>query len=902
MAGKAEMALILSLVDQVTKTASKVKGDLEDVGKASQGSQLSLTSLGTGLLKLGAVGVAAGIAGVVAGVTAIGGAAFAAGMQYDDAMDTIAVSTGATGAELDALGDDFEAVFTSIPVDAETAAGVIGELNKTLGVTGDQLVDLAAPLSEASRMLGGDATANAKRFGQAMNAWKVDAEDAPLVLDMLFVATQKSGVGFDALTDAVTKYGPQLRALGFSLTDSVALLTAMEKSGIDSATAMMGLQFAAKSFVAAGVPLDKGLSDVITKIQGAGSETEALAIGMEVFGSRGALPMVDAIRAGTFSIDDLTTALNGAEGAIMATADATADFPEKLQVLKNTAATALAPLGVAMMDTLTLLVERFTPAFMVLVGFLTDNFMPIIQQVADAIGLVLAGDLQGAIASMFGEDVAAKVMTFLDGVRQVWAFIQENLEPILAGLGAIIAAVVIPAFVSWAAAAIPAAVATIAAAAPIILLVAAIGAAVALLVKAWKEDWGGIQEKTAAVVDWIKGAVEAFLTVIRAWWDEHGAAIIATVTGLWETVKNAFVTAFEWVKGLVEKALAAIRAWWDEHGDQVIATIVGLWETVKGAFDTAVTWISDLIQRVVAAWQAWWAEYGGNVEAIFRAAWDSVKTIFETVIGVIQNVFKAFKAAFQGDWRGFGEYLRAAWDILWAGIRRVLENAWTIITNYVQVVVGTLTGIWDKLKGTLERVWSQLWENIRTALSKAWDGLVAFIREMPGKIMRFFTETDWGQVGKDIISGIVNGLSAAGNAIKDKLMDFARGAWDAIKGFFGINSPSTLMMGAGRNIMQGMEQGILAAGADTLGSIQGLIGQIGGAAMQPALPSASLVAPARTGVPSGGYVQGYSREAVQQLFEMNAASITMPLAAAIAQRLRGDDEAEMSGTLRALGA
>lgn len=109
-------------------------------------------------------------------------------MQYDDAMDTIAVSTGATGAELDALGDDFEAVFTSIPVDAETAAGVIGELNKTLGVTGDQLVDPGVPLSEASRMLGGDRYGQRKGVRPGHERLEGDAEDAPLVLDMLFVA------------------------------------------------------------------------------------------------------------------------------------------------------------------------------------------------------------------------------------------------------------------------------------------------------------------------------------------------------------------------------------------------------------------------------------------------------------------------------------------------------------------------------------------------------------------------------------------------------------------------------------------------------------------------------------------------------------------------------------------
>ncbi|HSV29709.1 MAG TPA: hypothetical protein VLL76_09115, partial [Candidatus Omnitrophota bacterium] len=80
-----------------------------------------------------------------------------------------------------------------------------------------------------------------------------------------------------------------------------------------------------------------------------------------------------------------------------------------------------------------------------------------------------------------------------DAFLAVTGFIEENAAPILAALAAMLLAVVVPAFVTWAGAAIAAAGATIAAMAPVVLPILAIGAAVALLVKAWEKDWGGIR-------------------------------------------------------------------------------------------------------------------------------------------------------------------------------------------------------------------------------------------------------------------------------------------------------------------------------------------------------------------------------------------------------------------------
>jgi len=873
---KAEMALILSLVDEVTKTAKSIKGDLADVGKEAQGLKGHMADLGKGIAGLGAKAVLGGVALAATAFVALGAMALKAGSTIDSAMDSIAISTGATGDDLKGLGKDFETVFKAIPIGAETAAGVIGELNKTVGLTGRALTDIATPLAEASRMLGTDAAGSAHAFGQAMNAWKVEAKDAPGVLDMLFTASQKSGVGFDTLIQSVTDFGPTLRGMGFSITESAALLASLEKAGIPAATAMAGLRKAAVDITEAGEPLAVGLQTIIGKIQGADSATAALELGMAVFGTKAALPMVEAIRSGTFSLGDMTAALSGTEGAILAASQATQDWPEKLEILKNKATVALAPIGLGFMDIVSKILDSLMPTFDRVSLFLADTVAPAFAILAQAIGMALGGDVQGALEAVFGAATTAKIMAVVDAIGQMWGWLSQNWQPVLAGL----AAIVVVAFGAWAAAAIPAAIATMAAMAPVILVCAAISLAVGLLVAAWTRDWGGIQEKTAAVVGWIQETVGAFLGLLRGWWSDHGEAVKGTVSGMWEGVKSGFSAALDWVKGVVSGALNAIKAWWQEHGDAV--------------------------RSVVASFMA------------------GIQTVIDTVFGFIRGIFAAFKLAFQGDWYGFGQKLRETWDALWAGVKLAFEQFKTALLGIWNVLKSTFGEAWERLKTTITETWNRLWADVRNALETAWEGLLKFIKALPGKIMAFFTETDWAQVGKDIIQGIVNGLQAMGHAIIDKIMEFIKAAWDAIRGFFGLSSPSRLMFGAGRNIMLGLAEGIGRSGGRALDALQNVMGEMGAAVLSGTLPPLGMASqpigygqygaaqhsPApQSGGDGGsgggrdsGMVQWYSREALEQLFAMNAASITIPLAAAIAERLHGNDEDEMAGTLRALSA
>jgi hypothetical protein len=104
--------------------------------------------------------------------------------------------------------------------------------------------------------------------------------------------------------------------------------------------------------------------------------------------------------------------------------------------------------------------------------------------------------------------------------------------------------------------------------------------------------------------------------------------------------------------------------------------------------------------------------------------------IFEFFKTQITTLFAAFALAFEGDWQGFGEKLREYWDTAWAAIQAIGETVWTAIQT-------------------------------------------------------FFTETDWGAVGKAILEGVAKGITDAVGGLIEAAKNAAKAAYDAAMGFIG---------------------------------------------------------------------------------------------------------------------
>ena len=87
--------------------------------------------------------------------------------------------------------------------------------------------------------------------------------------------------------------------------------------------------------------------------------------------------------------------------------------------------------------------------------------------------------------------------------------------------------------------------------------------------------------------------------------------------------------------------------------------------------------------------------------------------------------------------------------------------------------------------------------------------IAAKAQEVISTVKNKFAQFDWAGIGRDIITGIVNGIKSAAASIGSALTEAASSAYNAAKNFLKIGSPSKLFAdGIGKWIPAGIAQGI----------------------------------------------------------------------------------------------
>jgi len=287
-----------------------------------------------------------GVAMAAGGLTLAAGAAAKLGQEYQEATNTIAAGTGATGEQLEGLTQSFKDVWATVPQDAATVSAAIADINTEMGLQGAALEDVTKAFLDVSRAMGEEAGPMIKSVADAMLAFGVPAEDTRLQLDKLTTVSQAVGVPMSALASTIVKFGPQLQTMGLSLDEATALVGNMEAAGLSASKMMPGLNTAVQKLAKEGVTdISAGLMEMISNIENAETDTEALAIATDNFGAGAGVRFKNAIDKGVFSLDDMLAAMANSEGKVADLGAATLTMSDKFDVLKNRVKGTLVPIG-----------------------------------------------------------------------------------------------------------------------------------------------------------------------------------------------------------------------------------------------------------------------------------------------------------------------------------------------------------------------------------------------------------------------------------------------------------------------------------------------------------------------------------------------------------------------------
>ena len=573
-----------------------VKADAKNAIKGLDDVEHKASKLGSAF---GTMGKAAAIGFAAVGTAAVGAGVglFKLGQSFDDAFDTIAVGTDATGQNLKDLEKTFKTVFTSVPTDMGKASKAVADLNTRTGATGPTLEKLTATMLEMTRITGGDLETNITSVTRLMGDWGIKNEAGAATMDKLFTASQATGIGIDKLSSQMVQFGAPLRQLGFGFDTSVALLAKFEKEGVNAELVMGSLRIALGKMAREGEPAEETLNRTIEAIKNAGSTSEANALALELFGARAGPDMAAAIREGRFAVDDLVAMMGDTEGAILQTADSTADFGEKFSLMKARVMVGLEPMATATLDAMTRMADYLLKNGPVWIAWYQENIKPTVDQIV--VGLTqFARDASQAI-QQFVIFATPYLVAFAQEARkqflQFKAYYESDLKPAFDNIVIAVKYVVDKFKENW-----DSIKPVITAVAQIVnTQLGVVRDVIAMIVDILQGDWKGAWENAKQIVtgmlqgikdnfDLFWSAMKAFIAIALAFGKDLAQGLFDGITEIWT---RWIVPFFQNLPRHIGDFFAGAAGWLYDIGK---AIITGLWDGMKAAWGEVSGWVGGL--------------------------------------------------------------------------------------------------------------------------------------------------------------------------------------------------------------------------------------------------------------------------------------------------------------------
>ena len=272
---------------------------------------------------------------LMSGIVAVTTALNKMGEAVNKATAEIVKGTGKIGNDLRALETTAkDAMLQGVGGSAQEAGKIIANLNTRFGATGKEAVALADSFDQLSHVMGVSASDSVNSVADAIKKWGMSTSETIPLLDKLTVASQESGASFDSLLSGLTSGQAIFSQLGMSITDSIAFLSSLSAEGISTESAMTGLRTAIAKFANDNENASQGLARVTDEIRNATSQTEAMRIATETFGTRAGAEMLRILQSESGAVADLRQKLDEATGALARTDEASRTASDAWQDLK----------------------------------------------------------------------------------------------------------------------------------------------------------------------------------------------------------------------------------------------------------------------------------------------------------------------------------------------------------------------------------------------------------------------------------------------------------------------------------------------------------------------------------------------------------------------------------------
>lgn len=257
-----------------------------------------------------------------------------------------------------------------------------------------------------------------------------------------------------------------------------------------------------------------------------------------------------------------------------------------------------------------------------------------------------------------------------------------------------------------------------------------------------------------------------------------------------------------------DEAVAGLDAFGDTIDNLKTAFLGSFGETIADFLPNIQALINKLIELPK------WIKENSTLLTIIGIA---IATV--TVLVIAYNIQQAIATATTGIWAVVAGTAAISTTALGAAFAFLVSPIGLVILAIGALIVAgvLLYKNWDAIKET----YIIAWDAITSTVSKAVDGIKNAFDTIPSfidKVISWFQRLPDAMldIGKNIVSGIWNGITGMANWLWDKVKGFIKGIVDGIKGALGINSPSKVLAD---EVGKYMAQGIGIGFENEMGSV-----------------------------------------------------------------------------------
>lgn len=323
-------------------------------------------------------------------------------------------------------------------------------------------------------------------------------------------------------------------------------------------------------------------------------------------------------------------------------------------------------------------------------------------------------------------------------------------------------------------------------------------------------DYVEMQGIAGAAEKEMSSTISGSVTQMKAAWDNflNGSG---SPEALAETITNVLRNISTVIKQLAPNILQGLADLLKELLPQAISLIFELLPLLLDAVTQLIDQLLDGLKN----------NPGKLAETITSLINTLVKFIVENLPKILEAAILIVEELAKGLIKSLPTIINSAIDLVFTLVDTILDNLPEFIDVALDLIITLADGLIQALPKLLEKLPQIIIKIVQTLTNPEMLGKIAgiapkLISSLWNAFKKMITETNWLQLGTDIVKGILNGfvnitkfVTEKVKAVKDKIVG-------SFKSFFGIKSPSKLMADeVGTYIGEGVTVGILDGIDDT---------------------------------------------------------------------------------------